>query len=68
MISVPQFSNTHLISGIPPNDKDDPGYFMDYTSPAIRFDDGSFMMDSWKIAQGNTSIISPPGGLLTQLI
>ncbi|KAF2198653.1 hypothetical protein GQ43DRAFT_400414 [Delitschia confertaspora ATCC 74209] len=37
--------------GIPPNDKNDPGYFMDYTIPAIRYEDGTYSMDSWKIAQ-----------------
>ena len=38
-------------SGIPPNDKNAPGYFKDYSSPAIRYPDGTYGMDSWPIAQ-----------------
>lgn len=38
--------------GIPPNDKNEPGYYVDYTSPAAKFDDGTLIMDSWKIVQG----------------
>jgi glutathione S-transferase len=37
-------------SGIPPNDSKAPGYFADYSSPAIQFADGSKMQDSWPIA------------------
>jgi hypothetical protein len=36
--------------GIPPNPKDAPGYFADYSSPCIRYPDGTFQMDSWPIA------------------
>ncbi|KAL6703278.1 hypothetical protein ACN47E_010066 [Coniothyrium glycines] len=36
--------------GIPPNPKDAPGYFADYSSPAIKYDDGTLAMDSWPIA------------------
>lgn len=37
-------------SGLPPNPKDAPGYFTDYSIPAIRYEDGSYQMDSWPIA------------------
>lgn len=35
---------------MPPNPKDAPGYFTDYSIPAIKYDDGSYQMDSWPIA------------------
>ena len=38
-------------SGLPPNDPNDPGYSTDYSSPAIRYADGSYEMDSWHIIQ-----------------
>lgn len=38
-------------SGLPPNNPDSPDYFTDYTSPAIRYVDGSYGMDSWNIIQ-----------------
>lgn len=37
-------------SGLPPNDPNEPGYFVDYTIPVIRFEDDTVLMDSWKIA------------------
>jgi glutathione S-transferase len=37
-------------SGLRPNPKDAPGYFTDYSIPAIRYEDGSYQMDSWPIA------------------
>ncbi|KAF2264480.1 glutathione S-transferas-like protein [Lojkania enalia] len=37
--------------GFQPHDSDMPGYYTDYTSPAVRFEDGECVMDSWKIAQ-----------------
>lgn len=37
-------------SGLPPIPKDAPGYFTDYSIPAIRYEDGSYQMDSWPIA------------------
>lgn len=37
-------------SGLPPNPKDAPGYFNDYSIPAIRYADGTYQMDSWPIA------------------
>lgn len=33
-----------------PNPKDAPGYFTDYSIPAIKYEDGSYQMDSWPIA------------------
>lgn len=36
--------------GLPPNDPKAPGYFTDYSSPAIKYSDGSLGMDSWPIA------------------
>ncbi|KAJ4987959.1 hypothetical protein SVAN01_06534 [Stagonosporopsis vannaccii] len=36
--------------GLPPNPKDAPGYFTDYSIPAIKYEDGSYQMDSWPIA------------------
>jgi glutathione S-transferase len=36
--------------GLPPNPKDAPGYFTDYSIPAIKYEDGSYQMDSWLIA------------------
>lgn len=46
--------NSRLMSarGLPPTPKDAPGYFTDYTIPAIRYADGSYEMDSWPIAHG----------------
>ncbi|KAJ4323073.1 hypothetical protein N0V94_002097 [Neodidymelliopsis sp. IMI 364377] len=37
--------------GLSPNPKDAPGYFTDYSIPAIKFEDGKYSMDSWPIAQ-----------------
>jgi glutathione S-transferase len=39
-----------LASGIPPNPKDAPGYFTDYSAPAIQYADGTREQDSWPIA------------------
>ncbi|KAF2032582.1 glutathione S-transferas-like protein [Setomelanomma holmii] len=36
--------------GIPPNDSTAPGYFAAYSSPAIKYADGTYGMDSWPIA------------------
>ncbi|KAJ4380658.1 hypothetical protein N0V86_004019 [Didymella sp. IMI 355093] len=36
--------------GLAPNPKDAPGYFADYSIPAIKYEDGSCQMDSWLIA------------------
>jgi glutathione S-transferase len=35
---------------LPPNSEDSPGYFTDYSIPAIKYEDGSYAMDSWPIA------------------
>ncbi|KAF2131525.1 hypothetical protein P153DRAFT_365107 [Dothidotthia symphoricarpi CBS 119687] len=37
--------------GIPPNSKEAPEYFRDYTIPAIKYTNGTYAMDSWSIAQ-----------------
>ncbi|KAF2746428.1 hypothetical protein M011DRAFT_425067 [Sporormia fimetaria CBS 119925] len=59
-VEYPDLAPKFKEKGIPPNDKNEPGYFKDYTSPAVGFDDGTYVMESWKIAQGklNTSIFN----------
>lgn len=52
--------SSRLSSGLPPNDKNAPGYFKDYSSPAIRYEDGSYGMDSWPIAQSLESRYPTP--------
>lgn len=37
--------------GLPPNPKDAPGYFTNYSIPAIKYEDDAYDMDSWSIAQ-----------------
>ncbi|KAF3000214.1 hypothetical protein E8E13_007113 [Curvularia kusanoi] len=37
--------------GLSPNSKEAPGYYTDYSIPAIKYEDGSYQMDSWPIAQ-----------------
>jgi hypothetical protein len=49
-VEYPDLVPTLKAAGLPPNDPSSHGYFMDYTSPAIRLADGTYMMDSWKIA------------------
>nr|POE86504.1 hypothetical protein CFP56_46688 [Quercus suber] len=44
-------------SGIPPND---PGSFSDYSSPAVRLPDGSYVMDSMKIVHAIEKIYPEP--------
>ncbi|KAL5378353.1 hypothetical protein PMIN03_000597 [Paraphaeosphaeria minitans] len=48
-VEYPDLVPTLKALGIPPNDPNEPGYFSDYTSPAIRYADGTFAMDSWHI-------------------
>lgn len=48
-VEYPDLVTTFKALGLPPNDPNDPGYFVDYTSPALRFDDGKVYMDSWTI-------------------
>lgn len=49
-VEYPDLAPRWKALGIPPNDKNDPGYFADYSSPVIRYADGSYQMDSWLIA------------------
>ncbi|KAH9865450.1 hypothetical protein J1614_009034 [Plenodomus biglobosus] len=49
-LEYPDLAPTLASLGIPPNPKDTPGYATDYTSPAVRYPDGTFDMDSWRIA------------------
>ncbi|ORY13705.1 hypothetical protein BCR34DRAFT_480523 [Clohesyomyces aquaticus] len=48
-VEYPDLVSTFKSFGLPPNEKDSPGFFADYTSPAIKLDDGTYIMDSWKI-------------------
>lgn len=52
-IEYPDLAPTFKSFGLPPNDPNGTGYFMDYTAPAIRFEDGKLMMDSWLQAHGD---------------
>ena len=49
-VEYPDLAPHHKALGIPPNDKNAPGYFADYSSPAIKYADGSYAQDSWPIA------------------
>ncbi|KAF2189447.1 hypothetical protein K469DRAFT_736796 [Zopfia rhizophila CBS 207.26] len=49
-VEYPDLVSTLSSFGLAPNSPNSPGYFTNYSSPAIRFDDGTLMMDSWKIA------------------
>ncbi|KAH7114486.1 glutathione S-transferase-like protein [Dendryphion nanum] len=49
-VEYPDLKTTFKDLGLPPNDKNDPEYYMDYTSPAVKFEDGTLVMNSWKIA------------------
>jgi hypothetical protein len=49
-VEYPDLAPKFKALGIPPNPKDAPGYFADYTSPTIKYDDGTYQMDSWPIA------------------
>lgn len=48
-IEYPDLEPTFKSFSLPPNGPADTGYSVDYTSPALRFDDGTVVMDSWKI-------------------
>jgi glutathione S-transferase len=50
-VEYPDLAPKFKSFGIPPNPKDAPGYFSDYSSPAIKYNDGTYGMDSWPIAQ-----------------
>ncbi|KNG51284.1 glutathione s-transferase [Stemphylium lycopersici] len=49
-VEYPDLAPKFKALGIPPNPKDAPGYFTDYSSPAIKYADGNYGMDSWPIA------------------
>lgn len=49
-VEYPDLAPTLQSLGLPPNSPDAPGYYADYSSPAIRYADGSHAMDSWPIA------------------
>ncbi|KAH7397119.1 hypothetical protein BKA66DRAFT_594405 [Pyrenochaeta sp. MPI-SDFR-AT-0127] len=49
-LEYPDLAPTLKSFGLPPNDKTAPGYTTDYSSPAVKYDDGSYGMDSWLIA------------------
>lgn len=49
-VEYPDLAPKFKAWGISPNPKDAPGYFADYSSPAIKYDDGKLQQDSWPIA------------------
>lgn len=49
-VEYPDLAPKFKSLGIPPNPEDAPGYFTDYSSPAIQYEDGTYQMDSWPIA------------------
>jgi glutathione S-transferase len=49
-VEYPDLAPKFKALGLPPNPKDAPGYYTEYSSPAIRYADGSYEMDSWPIA------------------
>ncbi|KAG9186962.1 hypothetical protein G6011_10070 [Alternaria panax] len=49
-VEYPDLAPKFKSVGIPPNPKDAPGYFTDYSSPAIKHANGTYQMDSWPIA------------------
>jgi glutathione S-transferase len=55
-------------SGIPPNDSSAPGYFTPYSSPAVRYPDGTYGMDSWPIAHELEKRYPTPALYLDNLI
>ncbi|KAF2002829.1 glutathione S-transferas-like protein [Amniculicola lignicola CBS 123094] len=48
-LEYPDIIPTLKSVGLAPNNPEDVGYGGDYTIPAIRFENGEHMMDSWKI-------------------
>lgn len=48
-VEYPDLVRTLKAFGLPPNDPNAPGYFTDYSSPSIRYEDGTVSMDSWRI-------------------
>lgn len=49
-IEYPDIKATLQSFGIAPNDPNGPGFFGEYTSPAIKYANGQYEMDSWPIA------------------
>lgn len=49
-VEYPDLAPKFKALSIPPNPKDAPGYFAEYSSPAIKYADGTYQMDSWPIA------------------
>lgn len=49
-IEYPDLEPTLKSFGVPANDLSDPAFNASYTSPAVRLEDGTVHMDSWKIA------------------
>ncbi|CAI6341388.1 unnamed protein product [Periconia digitata] len=50
-VEYPDLAPTFKSFGLPPTDKNAPGYFTDYSSPAIKYEDEKYEMDSWPIAR-----------------
>jgi glutathione S-transferase len=50
-VEYPDLTPTFKAFGIPPHDPDGTDESPDYTSPAVKFDDGTYAMDSKKIAR-----------------
>ncbi|CAI6248900.1 unnamed protein product [Periconia digitata] len=48
-LEYPDIAPTLKSYGVPPNDRSAPGITADYSSPAIRYEDNTLSMDSWKI-------------------
>jgi hypothetical protein len=55
-----QYTDIISYSGIPPNDPKSPGYHTDYSSPTMRYADGTYMQDSWPIAHKLEEIYPSP--------
>jgi len=49
-VEYPDLAPKFKALSIPPNPKDAPGYFAEYSSPAIKYANGTYQMDSWPIA------------------
>ncbi|KAF2869997.1 hypothetical protein BDV95DRAFT_93860 [Massariosphaeria phaeospora] len=50
-VEYPDVRPTLKSFGLLPNDPNGPGYYTEYTIPAIRYEDGTYSMESWKIVQ-----------------
>ncbi|KAK4550501.1 hypothetical protein LTR36_000080 [Oleoguttula mirabilis] len=56
-VEYPDLAPKFKAVGIPPND---PGAFADYSSPTVRFPDGTYVMDSVRIAKKLEEIFAEP--------